>query len=285
MSTRREIQPLRTLEDLKELEQLQKSIWRFDEREIVPLNELVTLRDYGGVLLQARDNRREEMIGFVFGMPGIRDGNLIHCSRMLGVVPDHREYDLGFRLKREQRKEVLDRDMTEMVWTYDPLLSVNAFFNLVKLGATVSGYEENAYGSESTSHMNMNWETDRFKVIWSLNDSDVIRCVEEQEYDPLAPEDVLENEEYTRINTVERDFNDTPTPKDAHLDYRRGNLFVEIPYNVLFIKSENLELAREWRQHTRAIFQEYLRRDYEVINVVSGKLDTRKYRSYYVLDR
>ncbi len=285
MATRREIRDIETVEEMEECEELQKSVWRFEEREIVPVNELMTMKKNGGIMLGAWDTRREEMIGFLFGMPGItEDEEIIHCSRMLGVIPDHREYNLGFRLKRDQRERALDMDISRITWTYDPLLSVNAYFNLEKLGAEITDFEENLYGS-STSYMNRGWETDRFVVSWNIASEDVERVIEEGERDTPDVTEVIEDDEYTRVNEVERDYNDIPKPVSANLDYRRSNLIVEIPYNVMFIKSEDLELAREWRKHGRAIFKEYMRRDYEISALVTGKVDTRKYRSFYLLTR
>ncbi len=285
MSKRVEISRLESLEDLEACSDLQQGIWGFEDREIVPVNELLAISKSGGIVLGAWNTKKEELVGFVFGMLGRQDGDLIHVSRMMGVIPDFRESDVAYRLKYEQRREVLEQDLDLITWTFDPLLSVNAYFNIEKLGAEVVSYQEAVYG-ESTSWMNQGWDPDRFVLHWNIASDQVVERVENENRPDHDIQEYLDNDEYTRVNEVEYDYNNIPQPSSANLDYRRSNLLVEIPRNIAFIKSQDLDLAREWREHTRAIFKDYLRRDYRVEAFITGKVDEpRFYRSFYLLTR
>jgi len=280
-----DLKPLETMDDLDACADLQQGIWGFEDREIVPVNELLAIQNSGGIVLGAWNTKKEELVGFVFGLLGKQDGKRIHVSRMMGVIPDFRDSSVGYKLKCEQRERVLEQDIDLMTWTFDPLLSVNAYFNIQKLGVRVETYKEDVYG-ESTSWMNQGWDPDRFVLRWDLSSDRVVTRVEDGERPGYDINEYLEDDEYTLINDVEFDYNNIPHPESANLDYRRNNLLVEIPRNISFIKSQDIDLACEWRQHTRSIFNDYFRRGYEVEAFITGKVDEpRFYRSVYLLTR
>src|SRR5712691_8462601 len=91
---------IRDIEDISEMravEDLQKEIWGCADREVFPSIALIPLREVGGVLIGAFDG--DEMIGFVFGFPGIEKGRAILHSDMLAVKQEYRSQGLGYRLK------------------------------------------------------------------------------------------------------------------------------------------------------------------------------------------
>ncbi len=53
---------------------------------------------------------------------------------------------VGFALKVHQRAWALSEGLEEISWTFDPLISRNAHFNLVKLAAEPTSYHRNFYG-------------------------------------------------------------------------------------------------------------------------------------------
>ena len=71
---------------------------------------------------------------------------LKHCSHQLGVHPAYRNLGLGFLLKRFQWEFVRDQGIELITWTYDPLLSTNAYLNIARLGAVCNTYRRNEYG-------------------------------------------------------------------------------------------------------------------------------------------
>src|SRR3954451_3218117 len=143
------IRPLTTLEDCRRVAALERRVWGYtDWEEVVPPLVLIVSIKRGGILLGAVDER-DELHGFVYSMPGLKQGRPMQWSHMLGVLPDARGAGLGRRLKLAQREATLAMGLDLIEWTFDPLQALNAHFN-AKLGAVVEEYEENAYGDSSS---------------------------------------------------------------------------------------------------------------------------------------
>jgi predicted GNAT superfamily acetyltransferase len=75
---------------------------------------------------------------------------------------------VGLALKLAQREQCLAHGITEMRWTFDPLLWANARFNLVRLGARVVGFFPHCYGDRRDA-FNTGDQTDRVEVSWQLD--------------------------------------------------------------------------------------------------------------------
>jgi predicted GNAT superfamily acetyltransferase len=116
------------------------------------------------VLLVRRDG---EVVGGALGVLGWGGGLHVH-SHMVAVAPGIRASGIGFAIKLAQREQALVNGLTEMRWTYDPLIRRNAYFNLVKLGAQVSAFHPNFYGTLDDA-INGSDATDRFEVSWRLD--------------------------------------------------------------------------------------------------------------------
>ena len=87
---------------------------------------------------------------------------------MLAVKTAYRNHDLGYKLKLAQRERVLAQGIERMTWTFDPLQSLNAYFNFGKLGVVADAYKIDFYG-EATSSFLQKIGTDRLWVSWLLN--------------------------------------------------------------------------------------------------------------------
>ncbi|WP_409185770.1 hypothetical protein F9C11_16635 [Amycolatopsis sp. VS8301801F10] len=81
---------------------------------------------------------------------------------------------VGFALKQAQRVWALDRGAETMVWTFDPLVSRNAHFNLAKLGAHGTEYTVDFYG-QIEDGLNGTDETDRLTAVWPLREPNPAR--------------------------------------------------------------------------------------------------------------
>jgi predicted GNAT superfamily acetyltransferase len=110
----------------------------------------------------------DELIGVSAGFFGHRDGTVYLHSHISGVAPDHQGGHVGSALKEHQRAWALERGITTIEWTFDPLVRRNAYFNLAKLGALVVGYEADFYGSMRDA-INAGDETDRAVARWDLD--------------------------------------------------------------------------------------------------------------------
>ncbi len=140
-----------------------ESIWG---PEIVPPRNLLRgMALSGNCLLVAR--RDGDAIGFALGWMGWAGGVHFH-SHQVGVRAGIRGGGVGFALKLAQRALCLDHGVTEMRWTFDPMLASNARFNLLRLGARVVEFLPHCYG-ERTDAFNTGERTDRLEVSWQLD--------------------------------------------------------------------------------------------------------------------
>jgi predicted GNAT superfamily acetyltransferase len=160
----------RRVETLAEYHQcvaLEEAIWGVGFRELVPSAILMVAQKVGGVCAGAFD-QDGRLLGFVFGMTGLRHGELVHWSDMLAVRPEARGAQVGKRLKELQRALCLEIGVRTMYWTFDPIVARNAHLNLVRLGARAAEYVENLYGSDTGSPLHGALETDRWIAAWDL---------------------------------------------------------------------------------------------------------------------
>jgi predicted GNAT superfamily acetyltransferase len=259
------IRPLTTLEDCRRVAALERTIWGYtDAEDVVPPPVLIVSIKRGGILLGAFDEAGD-MKGFVYSIPALKDGRPTQWSHMLGVTPDAREGGLGLRLKLAQRDAAMAMGIDLIEWTYDPLQTLNAYLNFVKLGVVVEEYEENIYG-DSSSPLHSGTPTDRFVAEWRLREPHVERRL------ASASELLARDQSVTRAPVV----NPSPSggrwvrPGAADLTLDALRLLVEIPTGFSEMLASDPPLALDWRFATRRIFQPYFTRGYRVVDFFRG---------------
>jgi len=159
------IRDIETLDEMHEVEELQREIWGVSDLDVLPALALRPQKEVGAILMGAFAEGR--MIGFVFGFPGILNGETIIHSDMLGVSSEYRSQNLGYLLKCAQREAALALGVKRITWTFDPLQSRNAHLNFGKLGVIADRYLVNYYG-ETSSFLHQHG-TDRLWVTWLLD--------------------------------------------------------------------------------------------------------------------
>lgn len=269
------IRKLESEEEYREAERLQSEVWKFPDREIIPLNELVILQKHGGHVFGAFD-RGGRMVAFCFGQPGYRAGKIYHYSRMLGVRPEFQDSGIGSVLKLKQRDYVLDQGIKLVQWAFDPLQSRNAYFNVEKLGCVIGEYHVNLYPG-SNSSFNKGLIPDRFCAEWWIASRRVRdrlagrkEAYDLEAYPPLLA--TRENDEGWR----------TPDGKPLRLSGKR--LSVEIPSDINALKQDDLRLAQRWRAKTRDAFLLAFSKGYVVRGFASPVEGSRR-RSHYLLEK
>lgn len=260
---------IRQLSDHKEyLEcvRLQHETWGEHFTEVVSPAMQMVGQKLGGVTAGAFD-ASGRMIGFVFGLTGLKDGKLAHWSDMLAVRPDWRGKGIGRKLKLFQRDEVKKLGIEVMYWTYDPLEAGNAHLNINILGGRIAEYVENMYATDEGSTLHAGLGMDRFIVQWDLN----------EEYEERASRARDETEKSTPvINT-----NDLGEPVDGDL-VDKPIIRVEIPAIIQNIKSKTPDKGSKWRLNTRRVFQHYLALEYMIDNFYR---DDNVQRCFYILKK
>jgi predicted GNAT superfamily acetyltransferase len=255
-----QIRPLTTLDDCRKVVALEKTVWGYtDAEDVVPSPVLIVTIHRGGILLGGFDDS-ETMQGFVYSIPGIKQGRIIQWSHMLGVTPGARDTGLGTRLKLAQREAALAMGIDLIEWTYDPLQALNAHFNFAKLGVIVEEYEVNIYG-ESSSPLHQGTPTDRFIAEWHLTRPHVERRISAS--GPLVRDGSVASAPVVNPSAEKGEW---LVPGAARLDAGDRRILVEIPMEFNEIQARAGELALAWRLSTREVFQAYLGRGYRVVD-------------------
>jgi len=153
--------------ELAEAVRIQDETWGEGFTERVPVAILLVAQKIGGVSAGAfaPDGR---LLGFVFGMTGVRNGRLVHWSDMLAVRLEAQGRHLGEALKQYQRDRCREGGVETIFWTFDPFVARNAHLNLNRLGAVVEEFVPDMYGTDTQSRVHGALGTDRFVVSWPV---------------------------------------------------------------------------------------------------------------------
>jgi predicted GNAT superfamily acetyltransferase len=272
-----EIRTLTQIADMLPIEGLQHAIWGYDKP--YPARLLLVIAETGGQVLGAYWQGR--MIGFSFmlyarGHPG--EGSYFH-SQLVGVLPEHRDRNVGFLIKGAQRQYALDLGLDKIEWTFDPLQGRNGYFNVRKLGTVIRRYRPDYYG-QLDSTFTRAIASDRCFAEWFVRTPRVEAHIAAREPGPSL-EEVL-RPPYVSITRVEHSASGPPRLVGYRLGLEGERLVVEVPADFQLIMGD-VRLAEEWRAKTREIFLHYLNgRGYVVTDCVSGMAGGRR-RNLYVL--
>jgi predicted GNAT superfamily acetyltransferase len=245
------IRDLNSFDDLSQLKAVEREVWGMGDDDTMPLTLAIALRAAGNIFVGAFD--REKLVGFAFGFAGREHGQTIIHSHMLAVLDPYRHLDLGSRLKQAQRERALAMGVQEMTWTFDPLQSRNAHFNIAKLGVMSDSYKVNFYGPQTSSILHQNG-TDRLWVRWMLNS----RRVRDRLAGKSSRSETLDA---LRLLAPLVRFNGNGCPERADLkeSLARERVSIEIPGEILDVERADMGLARDWREATRWAFREAIK--------------------------
>ena len=239
------LRPLATHDERADAVRLQEDTWGVGFTERVPAAILMVGTKIGGVSAGAFAPEGR-LLGFVFGLTGLRDGRLVHWSDMLAVRPEVQRRGLGAALKWYQRDCCRAIGVETMYWTFDPFVARNAHLNLHRLGATIDEFVPDMYGSRTNSHMHGALGTDRFVAAWAVS-TDPEPMADDAtlvEHIPVAADDVL---------------------PDA------TQVAVRVPSDYFALLDTDIERARAWRVSARRAFLHYLNSGYRVTAFVPGR--------------
>ena len=123
------------------------------------------------------------MVGFVHHLAAVRpDNEVFGYSHMMAVAKDYQNKGIGARLKWAQRERTLAEGRDFIKWTWDPMQSRNAHFNLNRLGVVVEAFADNFYGMDYNADPTQKdqdrpgLQSDRLFASWRLN-SDRVRSL------------------------------------------------------------------------------------------------------------
>ncbi len=241
-----EIRELRTIAEMVAAERIQVAVW--GSETIVTPKELLIPAQHEGGLLAGAFTSDGEMVGLVFGFP-TRDPAIQH-SHILGTLEEWRGQGIGARLKWFQRRWCLERGITRVRWTVDPLRAANAELNIRRLGATAGTYLPDYYGA--MQGIDAGAPTDRLLVEWQLDSQRVAdRAV------TTPPDRGFPGAEPANTAADGR-------PSGPCYDLTCPRLLIHLPPDYVRLAKTDPPLALAWRLHTRALFGHYFARGYRI---------------------
>jgi predicted GNAT superfamily acetyltransferase len=223
------------IEEFEACVRVEREVWKSSDIDVVPIPLFVVASETGGQVLGAF--RSVDLVGFTLAIAGWRSRKPFLHSHMTAVLEEHRDLGVGRRLKLHQREDALARGISVVEWTFDPLVTKNAYFNFMRLGAIARRYLPNAYGITS-SPLHGSLPTDRLVAEWHLRSPRVLR--------------VLAGKQPTAL----------VSKKAAR---------VTIPSNLELLRSSDPLRARELQSEVRAEFLKWLGKGYAAMSVVPSK--------------
>ena len=156
-----------------------------------------------------------KIVGAAFAFPATNGGLHLH-SHMTAVLPEFRDKGVGYDLKIDQWNWAKKKNYSHLSWTFDPLVRRNAKLNIAKLGVDISAYFPNFYG-DMPDALNAGDESDRLMVSWR---TDV----------------------------------DAPKARELITKPETGDILIEIPEDIVAIRSKNQSESMKWRRQVREQF-------------------------------
>lgn len=251
-------------EDYLICEQIQRELSPLNEVGIVPAYLMELVSENGGLVIGAYVNKK--LVGFNFSLPAYTETDGYYLfSDTSGLFSAYQKQSLGFLLKKEQYRIALQRKIKKIVWTYDPLLGVNANLNVRKLGGVIRKYYIEAY-NELPISTGVSIPADRFYLEWSIKSERVRKRLEELNIPPIKIRERLYFQQVNKTIRILYSLSTKGVKKallfreiiDIDLNLKNDAIVIEIPYDFREMRDELPFLARDWRLKTREIFSRYI---------------------------
>jgi predicted GNAT superfamily acetyltransferase len=177
------VRTLDSIPDFQRCVQIARQVWADADRDTEPTVTYVIAHHTGGQVLGAFDG--DTLVGFTKAYVGLHDRTPYLHSHMAAVLPSHRDRHIGRQLKLAQRDQALRQGIRLIEWTFDPLETKNAHFNINRLGAISRRYILDFYGI-TTSPLHRGMPTDRLLVEWHLDSPRAIAAMNDLPAEPRA---------------------------------------------------------------------------------------------------
>lgn len=225
--------------ELREVVHLFEAVWgRNEDGAPFSTEVLRSIVHAGGAVTVARDSGSGNLLGAA--VLGISPGDETY-SFVAAAAPGWSDRGIGYAVKLRQRAWALERGMSVMRWTFDPLVSRNARFNLVKLGAHADEYIESFYGPMADL-LNGGQESDRLVAVWPLESPKTVAATEGTLAEPDPPP--------TRSDVLASG----PDGEPAHRQLD-GSQWIRVPADIVRVRAADHAAATAWQETVRAAFQ------------------------------
>jgi len=209
---------------------LLEQIWGVKPIEAPMLIALARSGNYAAVAVDG-----EQILAVTAGYFAAPVGTALH-SHVAGVRPGLGGRGIGRVVKLHQRAWCLELGLTQVLWTFDPLVARNAYINVERLGAGLDQYVIDYYG-HMTDGINAGQGSDRAIVRWHLERPYAADRVNAASRD-LEAFAVL-------AATIEGDPSVQPLPASATA------LTVAVPPDIEAMRADDPVTAKAWRAALR----------------------------------
>ena len=235
-----DVQRLDTLERVTAAEALFGDVWQSPGTPPLSADVMRAVEHAGGYVMGAYDGTT--LLGASSGFLALGpDGSCRLHSHISGVLASAQGRRVGWALKLHQRAWALERGITTITWTFDPLVRRNAWFNLGKLGAEGIEYLVDFYGPMHDG-LNAGEPTDRLFTSWELL-SETAEAAAAGRPMRVVPEDAT-------LIVDERDGWPWPTG-EAAAETAGGPTLIRLPADVEQLRRDSPAAARAWRTAVR----------------------------------
>lgn len=237
-----QVREIAELDDLEAVYRLFDGIWRPDPQNPPVTTELLrALTKAGNYVSGAFDGAG--LVGACVGFFSAPAGTAMH-SHVAGVSPLALGRSVGFALKLHQRAWAMQRSVGQIAWTFDPLVSRNAYFNLVKLGAVAIEYLPNFYGGMNDS-INGSDDSDRLLVRWDLTAAGVVAA----SVGNIGPANAETERRRGAVIALARSDQGGPTAGTL----AGQTVLVAVPLDIERLRHTDPRSARQWRVAVRDV--------------------------------
>jgi predicted GNAT superfamily acetyltransferase len=258
-----------TIAEYRACQDVQRGAWGIsDESYVVPVATMVGANLHGGLVLGAF-LPGGDAVAMSFAFLGRIADRLCLYSQLTGVLPAYQSRGLGYRIKLLQREFARSDGIERIAWAFDPLQAGNAYFNLVRLGASAGYYVENMYGPR-TDALNAGVPTDRLIVEWNIQDEAKLVTI-----DTIS--------DLPRLVEREQGGNEPVAISDA-MSLRPLRILLEIPAEFALLRRDTPAMAEQWRALVAQAFQAAFTAGYRAVHFVRDD-SLGKRRGFYVLER
>lgn len=168
-------------------------------------------------------------------------------SHVTAVDDSMRGRSVGHAMKLHQRAWAMQRGIGTITWTYDPLVSRNAYFNLVKLGACATAYLVDFYG-EMDDGLNAGHGTDRLWTNWELATASRAAAARARQVD-------LEVSELVAAGQVRLKRGPDGEPASSGPVSVRAPFVCAAPIDIEAMRATDPTRARSWRRAMREVLE------------------------------
>ena len=227
------------LAELADVVTLYARIWGRSENPPLTLELLRAFTKAGNYVGGAFEGDR--LVGACVGFFHAPAEDALH-SHIAGVDPRLNGRHVGFALKLHQRAWALLRGVSEIAWTFDPLVSRNAYFNVVKLAASPGEYLTNFYGPMLDT-INGADDSDRLLVRWRLRAPAVVAACAGRSEAALVADQIASGA------VVALGIGTDGAPEPGDLD--GATTLVAVPRDIAALRDADPALAQRWRVAVR----------------------------------